>query len=187
MHALALVVVPPTGDVDAHLESLLARWDEQVHSDGWWDWYQVGGRFTGVFDDGYEPSTDPRNVETCSTCAGTGSRDWSDCENVTPEWIAACNGCNACNGVGMRVKWPTQWVDHPGDVVGAPVALAHAQAHAPEGVCFAIVSGERVVMRERWDGEAGDFVTTPDFDAAVLDILRAVDPAWRVVAVDYHS
>jgi len=42
--------------------------------DGKYDWYQLGGRFTGYFTD-YNPNTDPKNVETCGLCEGTGMRN----------------------------------------------------------------------------------------------------------------
>lgn len=66
-----------------------------------WDWYQVGGRFTGLLG-AYEPTKDPRNFESCSACGGTGKR------NSTPGSEA---GCNVCNGKGLRLKWAADWVD----------------------------------------------------------------------------
>jgi hypothetical protein len=39
-----------------------------------WDWWQIGGRWTGTFADGYNPSEDPNNIEVCSLCEGTGQR-----------------------------------------------------------------------------------------------------------------
>jgi hypothetical protein len=83
------------------------------HGDGReWDWYQVGGRWSGAFDD-YDPETDPANIETCDLCHGTGDRADLD----PPEWKAKCGGCNGCQGKGKRAKWPTQWKQHAGDVI----------------------------------------------------------------------
>lgn len=73
-----------------------------------WDWWQIGGRWTGTFD-GYDPNKDPANVETCDLCAGTGKR--SD--------MTVKDGCNGCAGTGKRTKWPTDFKEHAGDI--APV------------------------------------------------------------------
>jgi hypothetical protein len=36
-----------------------------------WDWYQIGGRWTGFIDPtGYDPMDDPRNVHQCGHCQG---------------------------------------------------------------------------------------------------------------------
>lgn len=58
-----------------------------------WDWYVVGGRFTGVLD-GYDPTADPENWETCRLCHGTGQRT---------DMVVEC-GCNLCHGSGRALK-----------------------------------------------------------------------------------
>lgn len=119
MHFPVLVIVPGEPETAiAHADALLEPFceDGEWGRDGSrWDWWVVGGRWTGALD-GYEPEKDPRNIEVCQICGGTGQRDWTGLD-VTPEWIAECNGCNACKGTGQSLKWPTQWVDHPGDIV----------------------------------------------------------------------
>lgn len=64
-----------------------------------WDWWQLGGRYSGLFAPSYDPDKDPANIETCWLCGGTGKRPDMVCEN----------GCNGCKGTGKMVKWPTQW------------------------------------------------------------------------------
>lgn len=64
-----------------------------------WDWWSVGGRWTGYFKPNYDPDTDERNQETCFLCKGSGKRE------DMPEQ----EKCNGCNGTGTRAKWPTQW------------------------------------------------------------------------------
>jgi hypothetical protein len=40
-----------------------------------WDWYTVGGRWTGFLaTNGYDPSKDENNIEDCDLCQGTGDR-----------------------------------------------------------------------------------------------------------------
>ena len=38
-----------------------------------WDWWAVGGRWTGLFSD-YDPSADVKNWSVCDLCGGTGTR-----------------------------------------------------------------------------------------------------------------
>ena len=112
MHYGNLVIVKRKGedveafDLDKAVEEAMGPHEEQG---GFWDWYQIGGRWTGSFD-GYDPETDPANIKTCWLCGGTGKRT-----DMTVE-----NGCNGCNGKGKAVEWPTQWKRYEGDVM--PVA-----------------------------------------------------------------
>ena len=118
MHASVIIALPSdadTGDIDdavAHqMEPFEMRYSNDAHYSGntqnEWDWYQVGGRWTGFFDPSYNPNTDPKNIETCKLCNGTGTR--TD--------MVAENGCNGCKGTGKHVKWPTSWARFGGDVM----------------------------------------------------------------------
>lgn len=64
-----------------------------------WDWWQIGGRWTGMLAISYDPSEDPENKERCFLCGGTGKREDMEC----------VSGCNGCKGTGISIKWPTQW------------------------------------------------------------------------------
>lgn len=84
------------------------------HQETRWDWWQVGGRWTGALSDGkYKPEEDPKNKEVCNLCKGTGKREWPASCNA--EWIARCNGCNGCQGTGIKLKWATEWQPYKGD------------------------------------------------------------------------
>lgn len=72
-----------------------------------WDWWQVGGRWTGMLNPVYDPESDPNNSEICFLCKGTGKRPDMKIEN----------GCNGCEGTGIRTKWPTQWAKFSGDQI----------------------------------------------------------------------
>ena len=75
MHALVAVILPK-GIRHREARTVVARTMEpysQETGQGMWDWYQVGGRFTGVYS-GYNPNTDPANSATCDLCRGTGKR-----------------------------------------------------------------------------------------------------------------
>lgn len=111
-HYSVLVLVEATPqmsreDIAALVETALAPYQEQK-----WDWYQIGGRWTGHFD-GYNPELDATNLETCDLCGGTGDRATFLGE---PKEIQHPTGCNGCLGTGTRAKWPTQWPAHEGDV-----------------------------------------------------------------------
>ena len=91
--------------------------------DSKWDCWTLGGRWTGSLD-GYDPSKDPKNIEVCNLCGGSGDRpEWVIYKKVKgkkvrtfkDDWAKECNGCNGCKGTGKSVKWPTQWKKHPGD------------------------------------------------------------------------
>lgn len=73
-----------------------------------WDWWVVGGRWSGVLAPRYEPSKDPANQETCWLCQGTGTR----CDSITNHQPMRCNGCR---GEGISVKFATQWKKVPQD------------------------------------------------------------------------
>ena len=78
-----------------------------------WDWWQIGGRWTGAYAHGYDPAKDPRNIEECNLCGGTGRRDDKIAKEhrlTDPSYT-----CNGCDGKGVSVKWPTQWARVPSD------------------------------------------------------------------------
>ena len=72
-----------------------------------WDWWTIGGRWTGALTK-YDPEQDPRNRETCRSCGGSGK---------SPSALRGSSPCAQCKGTGTDVKWPTEWVDHEGDVI----------------------------------------------------------------------
>lgn len=175
MHYLALVIIPPEGNVDAHVTLLMEPHQEQ--GDIGWDWYQVGGRWTGLFS-GYDPGADPENTEPCNLCDATGKRTDAVAQSM-PEQMAACHGCNGCDGKGIRRKWPTDWKRHDGDVLTTAEALAKM---TPEKMPHTIVAHDIASVNERWNGK--DFVKNLEHDATVRTLLAR---PGRVVVVDYHS
>ncbi len=78
-----------------------------------WDWWQIGGRWSGALD-GYNPNKDPDNLEVCHTCGGTGKRDDKLGRKQREKHVDYT--CNRCDGTGKRVKWPTEWAHHDGDI-----------------------------------------------------------------------
>ena len=127
MHFSLMVAVPADTterDLDDVLATLLAPFDENEDHDcprteeneyeedcdacarHFFDWWQIGGRWSGFFDTGYDPEKDPANQEVCNLCDGTGTRP-DGIERFGEEWAKWCNGCNGCQGTGVKTKWPT--------------------------------------------------------------------------------
>ena len=60
-----------------NVDVLLAPYDannEWFRDGSKWDWWSVGGRWTGSLDEGYDPYKDSRNMHECWLCKGTGKR-----------------------------------------------------------------------------------------------------------------
>lgn len=91
----------PADAIDGHIY----RWTNPNKK---WDWWVVGGRWSGVLAPRYEPSKDPANQETCWLCQGTGTR----CDGVTGNQPVRCNGCR---GTGISVKFSSNWRKVPQD------------------------------------------------------------------------
>jgi len=177
MHAFAAVVVPAgvtRADAEPYVEKAMAPFYEENPEGGWWDWYQIGGRFTGVWSE-YDPAQDPANVEMCSQCAGTGTRP-GGLEQFGQEWFDACHGCNGCHGTGKAVRWPTQWGPHDGDVIDVKALL-----HNPLKVPSTVVTPTDV-LDGGWQNLDGD----AEWRERVVEALTAYADQ-RLVVVDYHS
>jgi hypothetical protein len=105
MHFGTLVVLREAPKNEYELNDAVAR-AMKPGEGGHWDWYQIGGRWTGALD-AYKPEEDPENIQPCKWCLGTGKR-----KDMVVE-----NGCNGCGGTGKHVKWPTEWKRYEGDIV----------------------------------------------------------------------
>lgn len=165
-YAIAVVTADQGDDVEAAIEKLLAPYSEESSDGGWWDWWQIGGRWTGKLS-GYDPRDDPQNIETCRICGGTGQR--SDEAQGVP--------CNGCEGSGRRVKWATDFASHDGDVQRVDDILER-------GVPYTLVTPDGAWHKERWDGS--DFTPDPQWEATFGRELAK----WRghlAVVVDYQS
>ena len=83
-HFCVFVLIPadfPADEIEERIDDDLApfytcREVQQVEEDGekyWtnpdghWDWFQIGGRWTGHLSD-YDPEKDPANIERCDLC-----------------------------------------------------------------------------------------------------------------------
>lgn len=144
-----------------------------------WDWWQVGGRYTGLLTPDYDPETDPVNQEKCFLCGGTGKRLDMQVEN----------GCNGCRGTGRKTKWPSEWkpVGSRAQVKDIPIAMYRDQAAQKAAKTFdtvhEIIAGrelltwEQVKAKHTPEGGEPDYSASRDeYNAQVaLEDLRAAD------------
>uniref|UniRef100_UPI003F49400C hypothetical protein n=1 Tax=Pseudonocardia sp. CA-138482 TaxID=3240023 RepID=UPI003F49400C len=203
MHYLAFVIIPAEGDPTDLVTETLAPFDEQLevptvkvgelarlgdaaeaeiepveyegNPRGLWDWWQIGGRWTGWLS-GYDPRTDPALTEPCPQCHGDLAED---------------RGCNGCDSTGRARIWPTSWPRHDGDIV----VMSPAEAAAlPEGkMPFALFThgAEHLVLKEVWteaDGsqQCADDASMKKTLTITLSARERAGVGSRVVVVDYH-
>ncbi len=129
MHFSNLVIIEkPEGSGNTIKNKVANAMGPHEDDGGFWDWYQIGGRWTGIFDE-YDPATDQQNVEICGYCGGTGFRN--DSVGLDARKTNASYTCNACgeydntnnkwthgpHGPGRKLKWPTQWTPYKGDII----------------------------------------------------------------------
>lgn len=129
MSHFGVLVITDDGSEDTVTE-LLAPYDENgtwFRDGSKWDWWVVGGRWTGYLDPTYDPYKDERNYERCRFCEGTGVTT----QAVADEYPAyrehvgkPCIQCNAEHD-GEPAPFPGKMlrfdlVPHPSDS-GTPV------------------------------------------------------------------
>jgi hypothetical protein len=144
-----------------------------------WDWWQIGGRWTGALVPDYDPATQDANLEWCSLCGGTGQRD-DELGRQEREKHPGYS-CNGCNGKGIRTKWPTSWARFEGDVM--PVS------EIPPGTSpfvFVTPEGEWIEKGEMgWFGMASNEKDEGDWAEQSKAILEQYSDCIAVV-VDCH-
>ena len=183
-HARAIVAIPAdrANDVQSAIEWEMMPFDEngEWFRDGSrWDWYVIGGRYTGSLT-GYDPEKDPANTKVCSLCGGTGKR--TDME--------VKDGCNGCQGKGTRVKWPTEWADHPGDIIQVKnLNLAAMLESRKESLiqCYAKAAKDSKQHREFLYGVDPDEITLDAWLADKLDGVAFPAPYAFVQSRHWHE
>lgn len=185
MHYLIGVILPFQYDGDKLHEAIseiLKPWDERDgdNEDGRWDWWQLGGRWTGIWSD-YNPREDPANHEVCWLCEGTGLRnDRLGQAQRLRDPSYTCNGCEQELQPGTALKWPTRWVKRP-DLDLIPVKQLRART---DDLPYAIVAApDRWLGRETWTGDT--FITAPNWPAVAHAALDNYLDCW-IAAVDIH-
>jgi hypothetical protein len=144
-----------------------------------WDWWQIGGRWTGALVPDYNPEEDPENIETCNLCHGTGKRDdklGQQFRKENPNFT-----CNGCAGKGERLKWPSLWRKFEGDIM--PVSQV-----PKDFVPFALVEPNGLWHEKGkmgWFGMVTNRKDDDKWEAIVRDLLTKHNDCIAVV-VDCH-
>jgi len=187
MHQFAIALVQTREGAEAQINELLAphieRHVEVVNSEGaieeelqgFWDWFQIGGRWSGQFKPDYDPNLDGDNQQVCSMCVGTGIRK----DTVVK------NGCNVCHGTGVETLWPTEWKDVDGNYMPAtyfrPLYKKLGKAVIPLTV---ITPDGKAYHQEEWDGDTYK-QNYEDWPQKVLELIEE-NANMIAVVVDYH-
>jgi hypothetical protein len=152
MHYHAEVYLKEITNLEKQIETILSPYEEGKSEDGFWDWWQIGGRWKGCHVKGYDQEADPDHKEKCNLCDGTGTR--TD--------MKAPNGCNGCHGTGIATKRPTKWQPHKLDAV--PIFGIHDDLN-----CYTLIIPTKIYHIETWNGR--NFVKT-EFNGKVKPVLE---------------
>ena len=160
------------------LANLLERYSENTNSgDAFYDWYEVGGRYTGRHDN-YKGWEDPINMEICDLCRGTGQR--TDNVAAANDGMKATRGCNGCHGDGVKVKY--SFGPHAQDVMALKDVRADLECYT------VIIARDLDEEPEIHHVDGSDFVKTGftgDNVPAFLKDENITD--GYLVTVDYHN
>lgn len=182
MSHYGLLVVTDRRPDERELEILMAPYYEEEGNDNCkWDWYQIGGRWTGHLDPDYDPDFDARNIETCTICNGTGMRTdnvGNDIRSKDPNYK-----CNGCDGNGKRTKWPTQWAKFDGD----QVQVKDLKPNADLNFFAYLVDGQWYEKGEMgWFGIVLDEKNPDQWKEQQNKIRAALKPEQWLTVVDVH-
>lgn len=166
------------------------RKDVTYNPESKWDWWTIGGRWTGALVKDYDPEKDPSNQEICFLCEGSGDRpgwvtyrihEGTKIREFKDDWSKQMNGCNGCQGTGQTVKFPTQWKKFKDDV--RPVRLLE-----PDCIPFAILTPDGAWHQRADMGWWG--MTSNEMDETIWEKeVRALYQTHHeaiAVAVDCH-
>jgi hypothetical protein len=171
--------------------------DEDGHTywtnpQGWWDWWQIGGRWSGALDPDYDPMKDPRNQtnKPCHWCKGTGAKN----AEVVFEANNDTDVCSQCSGTGKEAEWPTQWAEHAGNIQPVTTVLERIEAGTVHTPYRLVAPDAPVRSREKWDDEApstwkegGKGAFVEDCGEEEMKVLLSGYLGANVEIVDYHS
>jgi hypothetical protein len=185
------------------------RWRTTGNPQGFWDWWEIGGRWTGLLEPAYDPEADARNYSPCKYCdAETRKRYFrTEVHKSRPEglvglaatekdgkWevhvpttsqdpLAEESDCNVCGGTGVERNFGS-----------APVSFdAKAMSEMPEDFPWAQRFGAFVTPDGRWhqEGRVGWFAAIHremDAEAWAAHVAAEVarHPDCVAVVVDCH-
>lgn len=170
--------------VEEVVSGVLSPYDGNKNPEGFWDWWQIGGRWTAAHNPDYDPRKDPRNIEVCGRCHGTERQGISTCK--------------LCDRTGKTVKWPIEWAPFDGDIASIGWIRASLTCHT------LVLPGEALsveLINPKWNEKPPEMfyaealdkfgpytLPNPDFDGKVLAALEKREiRSGYLVTVDYHN
>jgi hypothetical protein len=169
-------------EADQILEDLIGSYHEESNrSKGFYDFYQIGARYSGLHDS-YDPSSNILNYKPCWLCNGSGKRPDMDCSHS--------RGCNGCGGTGVHLEWPTQFKFHEGDIM----TVEEVEKRNPEITAYTLIiapTGKRkrpqIFHMEQRNRKSHTFDST-EFDGKVFPYLKKLGiKDGCLITLDYHS
>ncbi len=172
MHYSNIVIIESSPDRSVNDAVAAAM---EFGKDSWWDFWQIGGRWTGFFD-GYDPDSDESLKEVCHLCNGSGTR----------KDMAIANGCNGCGGKGKSTMWPTKWPTRNGDIVPVSALTEEHLTEAFRVICEGYTQEFGGEEYRPWieHGKGEMFVKR---DKPPLDWLKKEFANYLAVIVDNHD
>ena len=144
-----------------------------------WDWYSIGGRWTGLFDPKYKPEEDPQNMEVCDLCKGTGDR--SGWVIYHKEATGAVVDIPALLGELRMTKRP--WRERDLRRAGITRGFADAQAEHCNGCNGCNGKGIRTSFPTQWAEFKGDVMPVDAVNKLVQAGIKEVFP-YAVITPD---
>jgi hypothetical protein len=132
-----------------------------------WDWYFIGGRYSGRLDPSYDIELDPNNTVSCHLCGGTGKNE------------ALNHMCYQCGGTGTGISW------HP---VSPPESNIRPVSDllALEGADFISIVPYAFAVNDEWYEKGGTWLQeNPGWRDEVRQLLEKHQDKTAVVC-DLH-
>ena len=151
-----------------------------------WDWYSIGGRWTGLLDNEFSPKDNPENLRECKSCNGTGKIKERDVTKLKTLKVKTKieykeRDCKRCEGKGESLVWPTSYAKFDGDI--KPVT------DFPEDTSpYAIVLPDGTWLEKGemgWFGMSSNEKSDDDWDTVVKEVWQEYGDCIGVV-VDCH-
>ena len=192
MTHFGVVVLVPEGTtaIEKAVTKLLAPYDEggEWGKDGSrWDWWQIGGRFSGYLSPDYDPEKDPRNIEADRFCEATGITTAAVAAQYPAYLPHVGKTCPQCDGTGSVTKWPTQWATAPEHNIRPAVEVPwdaleyHTAIVTPDGEWHEAVEGGYGMF----GAERGTRTPEDEWKAEFVAFVAA-NPSAIAVIVDCH-
>lgn len=155
-----------------------------------WDWWTIGGRWTGHLSISYEPEKDLDNYKKCWLCGGSGTRsdgmDVSECKQPSPAGHPVIGkGCNGCNGTGYEMKYPSDLKP-----VGNFLRIKHLDWEKIEAKAHENLDSFWKKWQEMCNGKEFDPFDGPRQRALSMGLLQCKDASeltgneWKVIPWD---